>query len=42
VDPDNAASIGVLGRLSFAFERMVRLGDEEKELKLFGCDLSRS
>jgi RimJ/RimL family protein N-acetyltransferase len=42
VDPVNAASIRVLGKLGFTFERMLRLADDEKELKLFGCDLSRS
>jgi RimJ/RimL family protein N-acetyltransferase len=42
VDPLNAASIRVLGKLGFAFEGMVSLGGEVKELKLFACDLSRS
>lgn len=40
VDPVNDGSIRVLERLGFTFERMVRLGDEAKDLKLFGCDLA--
>jgi [ribosomal protein S5]-alanine N-acetyltransferase len=39
VDPLNAGSIRVLEKLGFTFERMVRLGDEHKNLRLFGCDL---
>jgi len=42
VDPVNDGSIRVLEKLGFTFERMVRLGEEEKDLKLFGCDLSRA
>jgi len=42
VDPVNAGSIRVLEKLGFTFERMIRLGDEQKDLKLFGCDLSRA
>jgi ribosomal-protein-alanine N-acetyltransferase len=41
VDPVNDGSIRVLEKLGFTFERMVRLGDEAKDLQLFGCDLSR-
>jgi RimJ/RimL family protein N-acetyltransferase len=41
VDPVNAGSIRVLEKLGFTFEKMVRLGDEHKDLKLFGCDLSQ-
>jgi [ribosomal protein S5]-alanine N-acetyltransferase len=39
-DPANTGSIRLLAKLGFGFERMVRLGDEHKELKLFGCDFS--
>jgi ribosomal-protein-alanine N-acetyltransferase len=42
VDPFNNGSMRVLEKLGFTFERMVRLGDEQKDLKLFGCDLSRA
>ena len=42
VDPVNAGSIRVLEKLGFTFERMIRLGDEQKDLKLFGCDLSHA
>jgi ribosomal-protein-alanine N-acetyltransferase len=42
VDPVNAGSIRVVEKLGFTFERMIRLGDERKDLKLFGCDLSVS
>jgi RimJ/RimL family protein N-acetyltransferase len=40
VDPVNGGSIRVLEKLGFSFEKMIRLGDEYKDLKLFGCDLS--
>ncbi len=33
--PANAASIRLLESLGFAFERMVRLGDDPKELRLY-------
>lgn len=39
VNPDNAASIRVLGRIGMTFERMIRLSPDEIELKLFGMDL---
>jgi ribosomal-protein-alanine N-acetyltransferase len=42
VDPVNNGSIRVLEKLGFTFERMIRLGDEVKDLRLFGCDLPRS
>jgi len=32
---DNDASIRLLGKLGFRFERMIRLGDEATELRLF-------
>jgi RimJ/RimL family protein N-acetyltransferase len=35
---DNEASIGLLGRLGFAFERMTRLGDGD-EIRLFALEL---
>lgn len=35
VDPGNTASVRLLERLGFRFERMVRLGDDAVELKLF-------
>jgi RimJ/RimL family protein N-acetyltransferase len=35
VNPDNAPSIQLLGRLGFQFERMFRLATEDTELKLF-------
>jgi RimJ/RimL family protein N-acetyltransferase len=40
VDPGNAGSIRVIQKLGFTFERIIRLGDEHKDVKLFGCDLS--
>lgn len=39
VDPDNPASIRVLERLGMTFEKMVRLAEDDIELKLFGCAL---
>jgi RimJ/RimL family protein N-acetyltransferase len=38
VHPDNAASIRLLERLRFRFERMIRLADDAPELKLFACE----
>jgi RimJ/RimL family protein N-acetyltransferase len=35
--PDNWASIAVLGKIGFKFERMIRLVDHSPELKLFGA-----
>ncbi len=35
VNPDNTASIRLLGKLGFGFERMMRLTSDEHELKLF-------
>ena len=35
-NPDNQASIAVLGKIGLQFERMVRLPGEGPELKLFG------
>jgi RimJ/RimL family protein N-acetyltransferase len=34
--PDNAASIRVLTRLGFRFERLIRMGDGSEELSLYG------
>jgi len=34
--PDNYASIAVLGKIGLRFERRVRLGRDEEEVKLFG------
>lgn len=39
VNPDNAGSIRVLEKLGMRFERMVRLPDDEQEIKLFAADL---
>jgi RimJ/RimL family protein N-acetyltransferase len=38
--PDNAASIGLLGKLGFRFERMARPSDREPEVRVFGLDLA--
>ena len=38
--PDHAASIHVLGKLGFAFERNVRLSDDGNELQLFATSPS--
>jgi RimJ/RimL family protein N-acetyltransferase len=35
VNPDNAASIRLLEKLGFVFERMMRLGTESRELRLY-------
>ena len=35
--PDNAPSIRLLERLGFRFERLVRLGDDAEELKLYAA-----
>jgi [ribosomal protein S5]-alanine N-acetyltransferase len=34
--PDNHRSIGLLKKAGFKYERMIRLSDDTKELKLFG------
>jgi RimJ/RimL family protein N-acetyltransferase len=39
VNPENEASIGLLTRLGFRFERMVLIGNETKEIQLFQKDL---
>lgn len=39
VNPDNAVSIRILEKLGMKFERMVRLADDEPEIKLFAADL---
>ena len=36
--PDNVASIGVLEKIGLGFEAMTRLGDDPREVKLFGID----
>jgi RimJ/RimL family protein N-acetyltransferase len=36
---DNESSIRLLGKLGFRFERMVRLGDDPTELRLFASKL---
>ena len=38
--PDNTASIGLLGKLGFAFERMDRLAGDEPEVKVFASVVS--
>ncbi len=37
VNPDNAPSIRLLERLGFTFERMFRLADEAKDLRLYAA-----
>jgi [ribosomal protein S5]-alanine N-acetyltransferase len=39
--PDNAASIGLLEKLGFRFERMARPSEGEPEVRVFGLDLAR-
>ncbi len=39
VDPANAGSIRVLEKLGMKFEKMIRLSQDEIELKLFACEL---
>jgi len=39
VDPANTSSIRVLEKLGMKFERMVRLSQDDIELKLFACSL---
>lgn len=39
VDPNNAGSIRVLEKLGMQFDKMVRLSDDDIELKLFSVDL---
>lgn len=39
VNPENAVSVRVLEKLGMRFERMVRLSDDEPEIKLFATDL---
>lgn len=40
-DPDNQASIRLLEKLGFRFERMVRLSDDDIDLKLFASGIQR-
>jgi [ribosomal protein S5]-alanine N-acetyltransferase len=37
-DPANTGSIRVLEKIGMRFEKMVRLSDDDLELKLFGMD----
>jgi [ribosomal protein S5]-alanine N-acetyltransferase len=37
--PDNVASIALLGKLGFAFERMACLTEGAPEVRLFGAEL---
>jgi ribosomal-protein-alanine N-acetyltransferase len=39
VDPANQPSIRVLEKIGMKFERMVRLSEDDIDLKLFGCEL---
>jgi len=39
VDPENAGSIRVLEKIGLRFDRMVRLSDDDIELKLFAANL---
>jgi RimJ/RimL family protein N-acetyltransferase len=39
VDPENAGSIRVLEKIGLNFERMVRLSEDDIELKLFGANV---
>ena len=39
--PDNEASIRLLGKLGFRFERMARSSEKEGEVRLFALDLGR-
>lgn len=36
VNPDNEKSIGLIKKIGLKFERMIKFGDENKELMLFG------
>ena len=36
--PDNVASIGVLEKMGLKFEALIRLGDDAREVKLFGVN----
>ena len=36
--PDNVASIGVLEKIGLRFERLTRLGDDPREVRLFGVE----
>jgi len=38
-DPENEGSIRVLEKIGFRFEKMVRLSDDDIELKLFAVDI---
>jgi RimJ/RimL family protein N-acetyltransferase len=42
VSPGNAASIGLLGKLGFEFERMVQMPGDKGEVQLFGRGLGVS
>jgi len=39
VNPDNQRSIRLLEKVGFQYERMVRLADDAKEIKLFAAEL---
>ncbi len=36
--PDNLASVGVLQKIGLKFERLTRLGDDPREVRLFGIE----
>jgi RimJ/RimL family protein N-acetyltransferase len=40
-DPANAGSIRVLEKIGLRFEKMIRLSDDDIELKLFGIDFDK-
>ena len=38
-NPDNDGSIGVLEKIGLSFERMIRLGEDEPEIRLYAYDV---
>ncbi|MDJ0904707.1 MAG: GNAT family N-acetyltransferase [Woeseiaceae bacterium] len=42
ISPDNAASIGLIGKLGFEFERMHRMPDDDHDVSIYGKPLNNN
>ena len=42
ISPDNAASIGLIGKLGFEFERMHRMHDDDDDVSIYGRSLNNN
>jgi RimJ/RimL family protein N-acetyltransferase len=41
ISPENAASIGLIGKLGFEFERMHRMPDDDHDICIYGKSLNK-